>query len=251
VTATVETTDDNALLEVRDLRVSYGSTRALFGVSFRVHQGRVLAILGANGAGKSTVARAVCGLVPADSGSIRYQGRAINGWPAYRIARAGLLYIPEGRGVFRQLTVRENLRLATKTIPSRADRNAAIDKVVEFFPVLRNRANQMAGTLSGGEQQMLALARAFATESQLIIADELSLGLAPRLVEQCFDALEHAKASGVTMIVIEQVVERALELADDCLIMDRGRLGWEGAANTAGVEVRDQYLGRAVEVAGE
>jgi branched-chain amino acid transport system ATP-binding protein len=232
------------LLSVRGLDVRYGESQALFDVSIDVLPGTVLAILGVNGAGKSTLARAVSGLVPPADGRVAFGGQDITGAPAYRIRRLGLTYIPEGRGIFPGLSVIENLRMAVGQ-ERRHERAEAIDRAVDRFPVLGTRRSQRAGSLSGGEQQMLALARALAVSPQLIVADEMSLGLAPLVAESVFQGLEDARQSGVTIVLIEQFVHRALAMADSCVILTRGRVSWSGSAADAGPEVIDRYLGEA------
>ena len=232
------------LLQVRDLDVRYGSSQALFGVSIDVAPGGVVAVLGVNGAGKSTLARAISGLVAPTAGRVTFEGKDITGLPAHRIRRLGLTYIPEGRGIFPGLSVIENLRMAVAQ-ERRSDRAAAIERAIERFPVLGKRSSQRAGSLSGGEQQMLALARALAVSPKLIIADEMSLGLAPLMAESVFEGLEEARRSGITIVLIEQFVHRALSMADSCVILTRGRVGWSGPASEAGQEVIDRYLGEA------
>jgi branched-chain amino acid transport system ATP-binding protein len=233
-----------SLLRVDSLDVSYGPSQALFGVSVDVAAGSVMAVLGVNGAGKSTFARAVSGLVPSTAGRVTFDGRDITKLPAHRIRRLGLTYIPEGRGIFPRLSVTDNLRMAVAQEP-RSDRSAAIDRAIEQFPVLGKRPSQRAGSLSGGEQQMLALARAFAVSPKLIIADELSLGLAPSVTESVFQSLDEARSSGITIVLSEQFVHRALKMADSCVILTRGRIGWAGSASDAGHEVLERYLGEA------
>lgn len=232
------------LLEVQDLDVRYGPSQALFGVSTEVPPGTVLAVLGANGAGKSTFARAVSGLVSPSAGRVLFDGKDITGLPAHRVRRMGLTYVPEGRGIFPGLSVTDNLRMAVAQEP-RQQRGEAIERAVERFPALGTRLSQRAGSLSGGEQQMLALARAFAVSPKLIIADELSLGLAPLITESVFESLEVARRSGITIVLSEQFVHRALSMADSCVILTRGRVGWSGPASDAGQEVIDRYLGEA------
>jgi len=234
------------LLKVEGLNVSYGQSHALFDVSLEVASGSMTAVLGANGAGKSTLARAISGLVPASSGSVHFNGEDITGMPAYRVRRHGLTYIPEGRGIFPGLSVLENLRMAVGG-ERRSDRPAAIERAIEHFPVLGDRRSQLAGSLSGGEQQMLALARALAVPPRLIIADEMSLGLAPIVTESVFRSLDEARASGITIVLIEQFVHRALSLADTCVILTRGSVAWSGPASDAGQEVLDSYLGSSEE----
>jgi len=232
------------LLRVVGLDVSYGPSQALFGVSVDVAPGSVLAVLGVNGAGKSTFARAISGLVPSTVGRVTFDGQDITRLPAHRIRRQGLTYIPEGRGIFPRLSVTDNLRMAVAQEP-RGVRSSAIERAIEQFPVLGKRPSQRAGSLSGGEQQMLALARAFAVSPKLIIADELSLGLAPSVTESVFQSLDEARNSGITIVLSEQFVHRALKMADSCIILTRGRVGWAGSASEAGQEVLDRYLGEA------
>jgi branched-chain amino acid transport system ATP-binding protein len=230
------------MLVVEELDVSYGASQALFGVSLEVAAGSMVAVLGANGAGKSTLARTVSGLVPPSAGHIRFDGADVTKRPPHKLSAEGMAHIPEGRGIFPGLTVSENLRMAVKQL-KRAERPAAIEAAIERFPVLGERRRQGAGTLSGGEQQMLALARALAVTPKLIIADEMSLGLAPLVTDAVFEGLHQAKASGITVVLIEQFVHRALGLADRCVILTRGRVGWSGPASEAQQEVIDRYLG--------
>jgi branched-chain amino acid transport system ATP-binding protein len=232
------------LLAVEDLDVRYGPSQALFGVSLQVAPGSVTAVLGANGAGKSTLARTISGLVPSAAGRVIFDGTTISGRSTHHIRKLGLTYIPEGRGIFPGLSVIDNLRMAVAQ-EKRGERNDAIDRAIGLFPVLGQRRTQRAGSLSGGEQQMLALARALAVPPRLIIADEMSLGLAPIVAESVFRSLEEAAKSGITIVLIEQFVHRALALADSCVILTRGRVGWSGPANEAGKEVLDRYLGEA------
>jgi branched-chain amino acid transport system ATP-binding protein len=232
------------ILDVAELDVRYGQSQALFGVSLSVAPGTVLAILGANGAGKSTLARAVSGLVRPASGKVTFEGRDISKMPAHRIRKLGLTYIPEGRGIFPGLSVIDNLRMAVAQ-ERRSDRPQAIDRAIERFPVLGTRRTQRAGSLSGGEQQMLALARALAVSPRLVIADEMSLGLAPLVTESVFEGLEAARKEGITIVLSEQFVHRALAMADSCVILTRGQVGWSGPASEAGQEVIDRYLGEA------
>jgi branched-chain amino acid transport system ATP-binding protein len=207
--------------------------------------GEVLAVLGPNGAGKSTLARALSGLVKPQAGQIIAFGEDITTASPHRISRSGITYIPEGRGVFPTLTVIENLGVAARILPQRRVKSDVLDQVFTLFPILKSRQAQRAGTLSGGEQQMLALARAFCTQSKLVIADELSLGLAPRIVEQVFSSLKVAKDAGIAMIVIEQFIARALKLADKCVILQRGTVVWSGQAEFASANVRSTYLGQS------
>ncbi len=232
------------MLVVEDLDVSYGTSQALFDVSLEVAAGSLVAVLGANGAGKSTLARTVSGLVPPAAGRVRFDGVDVTKRAAHKLSAEGLTHIPEGRGIFPGLTVHENLRMAVGQL-KRSERSAAIERAIERFPVLGDRRRQGAGTLSGGEQQMLALARALAVTPKLIIADEMSLGLAPLVTEDVFNGLDEARKSGITIVLIEQFVHRALGLADRCVILTRGRVGWSGPASEAHQEVIDRYLGEA------
>ncbi len=229
-------------LVLEGLSVRYGDAKALSDVSFDLPQGQVLAVLGPNGAGKSSLARAIAGLVPS-GGQIVLAGEEISGWPAHRVRRAGIVHLPEGRGVFRGLTVTENLRMGVATLGSRQARREAVERAFEIFPALDRRRHHIAGLLSGGEQQMLSLARALATMPKLLIADELSLGLAPLMVDVVFEGLARARDAGVTVIMTEQYVYRALSFADQCLVLQRGEIAWKGPADIAKGEVLRHYLG--------
>jgi branched-chain amino acid transport system ATP-binding protein len=233
------------LLAVEGLVVRYGTALALAGFDITVAAGSVLAVVGPNGTGKSTLARALSGLVPAAEGRIRFNGKDITRWEPHRIRRAGLVHLPEGRGVFTGLTVAENLRMAAAELPRRR-RPAAIQLGYEIFPALASRRRQAAGTLSGGEQQMLSLARGLVVQPRLIIADEISLGLAPKMVDVVFDGLRRARAHGAAIVLVEQYVHRALSLADTCAIVSRGAVAWSGPAAEAKDEVLRRYLGSEV-----
>jgi branched-chain amino acid transport system ATP-binding protein len=230
------------MLTIENIDASYGTSQALFSVSMEVETGSLVAVLGANGAGKSTLARTVSGLVPTTGGRIWFDGVDITKRAPHKLSAQGLAHIPEGRGIFPGLTVQENLRMAVKQL-KRGEREAAIERAIQLFPVLGERRSQGARTLSGGEQQMLALARVLTVRPKLIIADEMSLGLAPLVAESVFEGLEEARRSGVTVVLIEQFVHRALALADRCVILTRGRVGWSGPATEAHQEVIDRYLG--------
>ena len=205
-------------------------------------------MLGANGAGKSTLARAVSGLVPSSGGTITFDGRDITKAKPHEIRRAGLVHIPEGRGIFPGLSVQENLRMAVRRVGTPDERRSAIDHAYELFPRLAERRTQRAGTLSGGEQQMLALARALAVPPKLIIADEMSLGLAPLVVDFVFESIERAAETGVTIVLIEQFIHRALGLASQCVILKQGigRVDRPGR-RTPSQEVLDRYLGESAD----
>ncbi len=236
-------TSDEILLDVVDLEVKYGEARALSGVSFSVGRGRVLAVLGANGAGKSSLAAAIAGVVKPSGGRISFAGKEIAGWPSHRVSQAGVAYVPEGRGIFPHLSVLDNLRTMLRHAVGPNERAAALERAMATFPILGERRRQAAGTLSGGEQQMLALARVLAAPPRLLIADEMSLGLAPLMVDVVFDGLRQAREQGVTVVLIEQFVERALELADEAVVMRRGELVWTGPAAGAHEQVLAGYLG--------
>jgi branched-chain amino acid transport system ATP-binding protein len=231
------------LLTVSRLDVSYGDARALFDVSLEVAPGEVLAVLGANGAGKSSLAAAVAGAVPVAAGRIALDGADVTSWPAHRMSRAGVAYVPEGRGIFPHLSVLDNLRVALRHAVPAGDRAAAIERAIETFPILGQRRRQQAGTLSGGEQQMLNLARVLAAPPRLLVADEMSLGLAPLMVDVVFEGLDRARRDGVTIVLVEQYVERALVFASRALILRRGRVGWQGPTADAGRELVAEYLG--------
>jgi branched-chain amino acid transport system ATP-binding protein len=233
-------------LVVTDLCVRYGDAMALDGVSFAIDGGRALAVLGPNGAGKSSLARALSGLVKPASGTVALDGKDIAAWAPHRIRRAGLLQLPEGRGVFRSLSVNDNLKMAVRGVAGRQQRADRIDLALTAFPNLGSRRGQTAGKLSGGEQQMLSLARALAASPHLLVADELSLGLAPMLVDLVFESLDRARQDGVTIVLIEQYVNRALGFADECLILQRGTVGWHGPTSAAGADVLGGYLGEAM-----
>jgi branched-chain amino acid transport system ATP-binding protein len=235
-------TDKGLLLRAAGLQVRYGPAQALFDVSLDVPAGGVVAVLGPNGAGKSTVARALSGLVPLAGGSVTFDGQDIGSWTPQRIRRAGIVHLPEGRGVFPALTVTENLRMAVATLP-RKERKEAIERGFEIFQPLAERRRQAAGLLSGGEQQMLSLARALILTPRLVIADEMSLGLAPKMVDLVFESLQRARQTGLSLILIEQLVHRALALADSCVVLQRGASVWSGPASAAKEEVLHRYLG--------
>ncbi|HEV8206446.1 MAG TPA: ABC transporter ATP-binding protein [Acidimicrobiia bacterium] len=231
------------LLSVERLSVAYGEARAVFEVTFEIPDGGALALLGTNGAGKSSVAGAIAGVVRPTSGRITFDGRDITGWPSHRVSRFGIAFVPEQRGIFPHLSVLDNVRVQLRYVVPRGERTMAVERALELFPVLAQRRRQPAGTLSGGEQQMLGLARVLAAPPRLLIADEMSLGLAPKLVDLVFESLARARAEGVTTLLVEQYVDRALEFADDAVILRRGEAVWRGAAASAGAETLAGYLG--------
>jgi branched-chain amino acid transport system ATP-binding protein len=235
-------TENGPLLRAAGLQVRYGIAQALFDVSLDVPAGAIVAVVGPNGAGKSTVARALTGLVPLTGGSVTFDGQNIAGWAPHRIRRAGIVHLPEGRGVFPALTVAENMRMAAATLP-RNERKAAVERGFEIFQPLTDRRRQAAGLLSGGEQQMLSLARALIWSPRLVVADEMSLGLAPKMVDLVFESLQRARETGLSIILIEQLVHRALTLADTCVVLQRGTSVWDGRAADAKDEVLRHYIG--------
>jgi branched-chain amino acid transport system ATP-binding protein len=230
---------------VRDLVVSYGAVAALRGVSLHVGRGEVVALLGANGAGKSTMLRTISGLMLPKSGEIRFLGQRIDGIPPARIVRLGLAHSPEGRRLFGSLTVAENLRLGASTRSDRSGIEADRERLYALFPVLKERARQQAATLSGGEQQMVALARALVARPKLLLLDEPSLGIAPIIMQQIFASLAELKSSGVTMLLVEQNMSMALDLADRAYVLRTGEVSLEGDARelkTNYEEVAAAYL---------
>jgi branched-chain amino acid transport system ATP-binding protein len=226
---------DTPLLAVRGLRAGYGAGDVLHGIDLEIASGTLVALLGANGAGKSTLLQTIAGLVPASGGSVELRGQRIDRAGAEERARCGVYLVPERRAVFPNLTVSDNLRLATAA-PERSWRTER-DAVLERFPRLAERRHQAAGTLSGGEQQMLALARAFAASPVLLLLDEPSLGLAPMVVDTVFRLVEQLVADGVTVLLVEQYVERAVALAARVSILQQGRVVWSGLSADVDQEV--------------
>ena len=235
-----------ATLEVEDLAVFYGKRRAVEGVSLTVGRGEIVTLLGANGSGKSTTLRAVSGLVRAVRGRILLDGRDITGAPADAIVAAGVAHVPEGRDVFPEFTVLENLLVGGHTV-ARSEVPARLEDAFRLFPVLRERRRQRAGTLSGGEQQMLAIARALMTRPRLLLLDEPSLGLAPILAREIFRTIERINASGVAVLLVEQNARRALRLAARGYVLETGRVAVAGTSRELGDDprVRSAYLGLA------
>lgn len=229
-------------LELRSVSAGYGRFRALFDVSFTVSKGSVAAMLGPNGAGKSTVARVVAGLVPTTSGSVMLAGEDVSRISVGRIVRRGLAFAPEGRPVFSTLDVEDNLRLTLWRQLPRRQAQAALERTYERFPHLRERRRQLAGTLSGGEQRLLALARVLAVPPMLLVVDELSLGLAPRAVDDVFRALREINEAGTTLLVVEQQVPRALELASHVIVLRHGRVVHDVPADELTADLASELL---------
>jgi branched-chain amino acid transport system ATP-binding protein len=221
------------VLELRDVSAAYGPFRALFGVSFAVEAGEAVALVGSNGAGKTTVARVASGLVKPTSGTLLVDGADLTGARTYRFACAGVAHAPEGRSVFATLTVEQNLSLSFQRVKGRRGVQASLDQAYAMFPVLGNRRRQVAGTLSGGEQRMLSMARVLVEVPKVVIADELSLGLAPIIVEELYRSLERLRAEGTALLVVEQQVGHALELCDRVVVLDHGAVSWSGPSAEA------------------
>jgi branched-chain amino acid transport system ATP-binding protein len=232
-----------SLLTVQDLVTAYGSVEALHGISFHVDEGEIVALLGANGAGKTTALRTISGLLRPRSGEVRFAGERIDARPAHEIVRLGLTHVPEGRWIFTLLTVDENLRLGAYT--ERSVPRDALDRVFTRFPRLAERRRQLAGTLSGGEQQMLAMARALMTRPRLLLLDEPSMGLAPVLVRAIFQTIAEINREGTTVLLVEQNANAALRLGRRAYVLENGRIALEGlgAELTRNEAVRRVYLG--------
>ena len=237
--------DVPVLLEVKGLRAYYGQTQALHDVSFALEQGGITTLLGANGAGKTTTLRAICSMV-ATQGSIVFAGEPINGRPTEEIVRLGVGHVPEGRGTFTSLSVEENLRVAAHTRRDRAAVERDRDMVLEYFPILKSRLAQQAGTLSGGEQQMLAISRALMLGPRLMLLDEPSFGLAPLVVQEIFRIMRRINSEAlVTLLLVEQNAALALELADHAYVLETGRVVMSGKSSVVQSDeaIRKSYLG--------
>ena len=232
------------MLKAENLNVYYGPIHAVKGVSFEVREGEIVTLIGANGAGKSTTLKTISGLMRSRGGSIEFMDRSIAATPAHRIVELGLAHVPEGRRIFTRMTVEENLDMGA-FIKKNADLEQDKERVFEQFPRLKERRKQIAGTLSGGEQQMLAMGRALMSEPKLLMLDEPSMGLAPILVEQVFDIISAMHKTGTTILLVEQNAEMALSIADRAYVMETGRitLSGTGAELAASEEVQKAYLG--------
>ena len=233
-----------SMLKVEDLHVYYGSIHAIKGVSFEVNEGEIVTLIGANGAGKSTTLNTVAGLMKPRSGAITFEGQQVAGMPASKIVPQGMALCPEGRRVFQQMTVRENLEMGGYTRPA-GEISASLDDVFERFPRLKERHRQIAGTLSGGEQQMLAVGRAMMAKPKLLMMDEPSLGLAPLVVKDIFSIIRELKSEGITILLIEQNANAALRCADYGFVMETGRITMTGTGQDllANEDVKAAYLG--------
>ena len=233
-----------AMLKVEDINVYYGSIHAVRGVSFEVNEGEIVTLIGANGAGKSTSLNTISGLLPSKTGKIEFMGRDLHGIHPHKIVGLGLTQVPEGRRVFSQMTVEENLDMGAYTRPASEVKDSIAD-VFDRFPRLKERRRQLAGTLSGGEQQMLAMGRALMSHPKLLMLDEPSMGLAPILVSQIFDIIRELHESGVTILLVEQNARMALSIADRAYVLETGKVALSGTGRElmASDKVREAYLG--------
>lgn len=233
------------MLEVVNLEVYYGAIKALKGISFKVKPGEIVTLIGANGAGKTTTLRTISGLIKPSGGKIYFKGQDITNLDAHKIVELGISHVPEGRRVFATLTVMENLELAAWTVKDKKIRNERFEMVFEIFPRLKERRKQLAGTLSGGEQQMLSVARALTTGGDIMLLDEPSMGLAPILVDEIFDILEKINKQGTTILLVEQNAKKALNLADYAYVLEVGTIALEGDAKELlnDPRVKEAYLG--------
>ena len=234
-----------AMLEVKDLQVYYGMIQAIKGISFEVNQGEVIALIGANGAGKTTILHTVTGLIAPKAGSIVFEGQDISKIPAHKIVSMGMAHVPEGRRVFAQLSVYDNLKMGAYTRKDKNEIEESLEMVYKRFPRLEERKNQMAGTLSGGEQQMLAMGRALMSKPKIILMDEPSMGLSPIFVNEIFDIIQEVSASGTTVLLVEQNAKKALSIADRAYVLETGNIALEGNAKVLMNDdsIKKAYLG--------
>ena len=233
------------ILEVKGLRVSYGGIQAVKGIDLEINAGELVTLIGANGAGKTTTMKAITGLQRITSGDIRYLGAPIKGLPSYQLVKQGLVMVPEGRGVFARMTIVENLQMGAYLRNDKAEIARDIERMFALFPRLAERARQLAGTMSGGEQQMLAIGRALMSKPKLLLLDEPSLGLAPIIIQQIFDIIEQLRKEGVTVFLVEQNANQALKIADRAYVLENGRVVMQGTGEQllCDPQVRDAYLG--------
>ena len=234
-----------ALLEVNNLEVYYGVICALKGISFEVNEGEIVSLIGANGAGKTTMMQSVVGIIPKRSGSVVFDGHDITKTPCHKIVQLGMTQVPEGRRIFQELSVYDNLVMGAYTVKDQTQFKEDLEKIFDKFPRLAERRNQIAGTLSGGEQQMLAMSRALMIRPKLLMLDEPSMGLAPILVDQVFDMIKELHAGGTTILLVEQNASKALEIADRAYVLETGSitLSGTGVELAQSDEVRKAYLG--------
>uniref|UniRef100_UPI004028352D ABC transporter ATP-binding protein n=1 Tax=Candidatus Fimenecus sp. TaxID=3022888 RepID=UPI004028352D len=234
-----------ALLEIKDLEVNYGVIKAIKGVSFNVNEGEIIALIGANGAGKTTILHTITGLIQAKKGSIVFDGKELTKTPPHKIVSMGMAHVPEGRRIFQQLSVLENLKLGAYTRKDKSEIASTLKMVYERFPRLEERKNQVAGTLSGGEQQMLAMGRALMSKPRIILMDEPSMGLSPLLVSEIFDIIKVINESGTTVLLVEQNAKKALSIADRAYVLETGKITLSGDAKDLinDESVKKAYLG--------
>ena len=233
------------LLKVKGLKVAYGGIQAVKGVDFEVHEGELVSLIGSNGAGKTTTMKAITGILPINDGDIEYLGRSIRGQGPWDLVKQGLAMVPEGRGVFARMTIAENLQMGAYIRNDKAQIQSDIDKVFSIFPRLQERKDQLAGTLSGGEQQMLAMGRALMSRPKVLLLDEPSMGLSPIMVDKIFEVVKDVYAQGVTVLLVEQNASRALALANRGYVMESGAVTMSGPGHQllADPKVRAAYLG--------
>ena len=234
-----------ALLEVNNLEVYYGVICALKGISFHVDEGEIVSLIGANGAGKTTMMQSTVGIIPKRGGQVIFDGHDITKTPCHKIVKLGMTQVPEGRRIFQELTVYENLMMGAYTVKDQQEFKAELDKVYDLFPRLAERRKQIAGTLSGGEQQMLAMSRAMMIKPKLLMLDEPSMGLAPILVDQIFDIIKTLNAAGTTILLVEQNASKALEISDRAYVLETGSVTFSGTGRELmnSPEVQKAYLG--------
>ena len=234
-----------ALLEIKDLEVSYGIIKAIKGISFDVNEGEVIALIGANGAGKTTILHTITGLITADRGTVQFEGKEITKVPAHKIVGMGMAHVPEGRRVFANLTVLQNLKMGAYTRKDKNEIEQTLETVYTRFPRLKERQNQMAGTLSGGEQQMLAMGRALMSHPKIILMDEPSMGLSPIFVNEIIDIMQSVSASGTTVLLVEQNARKALSIADRAYVLETLNVVLKGKADELlhNDAIKKAYLG--------
>lgn len=234
-----------AMLEVKDLQVYYGMIHAIKGVSFHVNEGEIIALIGANGAGKTTILHTITGLLAPKGGKVVFEGKDITKTPAHKIVELGMAHVPEGRRVFAQLSVYQNLKMGAYTRSDKNEIEESLEMVYKRFPRLEERKNQMAGTLSGGEQQMLAMGRALMSKPRIILMDEPSMGLSPILVNEIFDIIQSVSASGTTVLLVEQNAKKALSIADRAYVLETGKISLDGSAKDLlnDDSIKKAYLG--------
>ncbi len=234
-----------AMLEIKDIEVYYGMIQAIKGISFEVNEGEVIALIGANGAGKTTILHTITGLLSPKKGSVVFEGKDITKIPAHKIVSLGMAHVPEGRRVFAELSVYENLKMGAYTRKDKNEVGETLKMVYERFPRLQERKNQLAGTLSGGEQQMLAMGRALMSHPKIIVMDEPSMGLSPILVNEIFDIIQEVSAGGTTVLLVEQNAKKALSIADRAYVLETGNIVLEGKAEELMNDdsIKKAYLG--------